>query len=48
MKTIIFTLIILILTGCSTTQLNSGWERTKQASYNAASKTVETLLPINW
>jgi len=45
MKTIIFTLIALILTGCTTTQLNSGWERTKQASYNAATDYV-TWVPV--
>ncbi|ADR34796.1 hypothetical protein Sulku_2136 [Sulfuricurvum kujiense DSM 16994] len=40
MKIIIFTLTVLILSGCSTTQLNSGWERTKHASYNAATDYV--------
>jgi hypothetical protein len=40
MKTIILALLIVIFSGCSTTQFHSGWERTKQASYNAATDYV--------
>lgn len=40
MRTIILALSILIFSGCSTTQFQSGWERTKQASYNAATDYV--------
>jgi len=40
MKTIIFTFLIVLFAGCSTTQFHTGWERTKQASYNAATDYV--------
>lgn len=40
MKSIILPFIALILAGCSTAQFDSGWERTKDASYNAATDYV--------
>lgn len=40
MKTIILAFLIVLFAGCSTTQFHTGWERTKQASYNAATDYV--------
>ncbi|WP_295054024.1 hypothetical protein [Sulfuricurvum sp.] len=40
MKSIILPLIALILAGCSTAQFDNGWEKTKEASYNAATDYV--------
>ena len=36
MKIIIFAFIAYLFAGCSTAQFQNSWERTKQASYNAA------------